>query len=163
MLCWCNKILCCQRWFFKDMLQSFPPFEKLGMSSLLLNENPKRTNSRKKLRFLNCCLLLCCLRRGVIADTPWRASVSFFLQDSWRPARWQQSGSVVEMVLLETSRCPFATHSWNRFGETCGLCFTFLCAEQHVYVGTYLYHLFPYVYIYILKKQKKYIFIYGVT
>ena len=24
-----------------------------------------------------------------------RASVSFFLHDSWRPARWQQSGSVV--------------------------------------------------------------------
>ena len=66
------------------MIQSCPPVEKLGMSSsswrrlacpigtisLLLNENPKRANSRKKLRFLNGCLFSCCLRRGVIADAP---------------------------------------------------------------------------------------------
>ena len=143
------------------------PSKKLGMSSsswrrlacpigtisLLLNENPKRANSRKKLRFLNGCLFLCCLRRGVIVDAP---PLHSFLQESWRPARWQQPGSVVEMVLLETSRCPFATQRWNRFGETCGLCYTFLCAEQHIYVGTYLSHLFPYIYIYL-------IFIYGVV
>ena len=55
----------------------FRPSKKLGMSScpigtisLLLNENLKRTNSRKNFRFLNGCLFLCCLRRGVIAGAP---------------------------------------------------------------------------------------------
>ena len=34
------------------------------------NKNPNRANSRKKFKFLNACLFLCCLRRGVIAAAP---------------------------------------------------------------------------------------------
>ena len=137
------------------MIQSCPPVEKIGDVLIKLekaclsywNNLIASQWESKKLRFLNGCLFLCCLRRGVIADAP---PFHVFLQGSWRPARWQQSGSVVGMVLLEASRCPLATQSWNRFGETCGLCYTFLCAEQHIYVGTYLSHLFPYIkYIYI--------------
>ena len=66
------------------MLQSFLPIKKnwgcphqVGEGLLVLleqshyfNKNPVRANSTKKLRFLNGCLFLCCLRRGVIADAP---------------------------------------------------------------------------------------------